>query len=415
MKTNVERMLRAPFDSFFETLSADFTARYGDQKNVSERHKFCQQQVKRYRDKLISKLTDSSPEAMQEVFLKGEEYRVQLVSGFADAVAPRLFWQAGTLIGFTEAMSEQNGCLGIITSEESFLTETLLIPKPDQELFLRCWDQGDYNRTVSKKISNVRKPTLPMMMLVQDVVGHALFSNKYINSKGATARFLTYWASSRDIIQLYNVPRLPNKQKTAKVNAEEVYKDKITKLITRSWQLRKKGSFIGIKLDEEAKNILADFRSKLHLKLCSGEFDFLADWLRKAHGFLVRLAGDIHCWNNPECPECSPIKGSEMKAAVELMLILEEHACYSFSPNEVAMCEDAKLILRYIKNHSNLPIWFDSCKFYQNIRGIDAKRVSIALEYMERWNQLAAVPKKRGGHFVILNPKIHEFLMANNV
>jgi len=166
MKTYLERLIRAPFDNFYKAINEEFTTRYGGAKILKERIKSCQQEADRYRKKLTSKLETPTPEEIQKIFLQVEEYKAKLISGFADAVPPRLLWQSGTPKGLSEALSEQNGCLGVITSEESFITENLLTGKPDQELFLRCWDQGDYNRTVKNNITAVHKPTLPMLMIV---------------------------------------------------------------------------------------------------------------------------------------------------------------------------------------------------------------------------------------------------------
>ena len=105
----------------------------------------------------------------------------------------------------------------------------------------------------------------------------------------------------------------------------------------------------------------------------------------------------------------------EIKAAEALLANLECHAIYSFSPNEVACCEDARRILRYLKKRMYWPDFFDSSEFSQNIRGLDSAKVATALLLTEQLHQIIAIPKKRSGFYVIPHPRLREFLMMNNI
>lgn len=423
MKTAIVNSLKRPFVAFQERLENEYADRFITPEVVEERKKFFKKErTKRLKEEL-AKLNDNerySVEKVKEAQHIAENYYQSLTSDLREAVYPRLFWTDGSMKGLADVLAEQNGCLGVMESEEKFFTDHLLKHNPDVKLFLKGWDQGQYRRTVTGKDVVVKRTTLPILFTVQYSVGNALFSHKELLGRGALARFLTYWTPSTQPTrnQLFNPLGLIGVAQSSMYNsnnAYETYCKKINILLERSWSLRKQGKFIEIPLSPDAKEVLGVARAQFESKLGNPDLQFMEDWLGKAHGFLLRIAGDIHCWNNPESPESFPITRSEMEVATEFVRVLEEHASYSFSPNEVAMCEDAKLILRYIKNHPNHPIWFDSSIFYQNIRGIDAKRVSIALEYMERWNQLVAIPKKRGGHFVILHPQLVMYLLNNNI
>lgn len=422
MKTFIERQIKAPFHKFEKKLEEEFSSSFLDEKAVKDRLKFCATKAKKYLGSLMSKLGDDpSPQEIKDVYRQAEKYHCELKAGFADAIAPRIFWQAGTMKGLAGAMSEQHGCIGIIVSEESFLTENLLCSHPDQELFLRGWDQGTYNRTVEGKIREVRKTSLPILMIVQNVVGTMLFSHKHLSTRGAASRFLTYWVPSgpRRELAPSSTAYLPGYDSDATLRGTlsifDRYCSRIEKLLHRSWDARKEDRFIEIKLSPEAKKFLHDKQGEFECKRNSQEYEFLADWLGKAHGFLLRIAGDIHCWSHPEYPENSPITVEEIRAADELLRILSIHAEYSFSPNGVSMLEDIKKIIRYVKKLSPFPVYVDSCIFYQNIRGLNANKVANALECMERLNQLRVIPKKRSGSFVIFHPNLYCFLTANKI
>jgi len=423
MKTAIISSLRAPFEEFQVKLRKEYADRYITPEVVKKRKKAFEEEKKRRLNEELAKLKGdarNSIEKVKEAYLVAEEFYRSLTADITEAIYPRLFWSSGTMKGLAGAMAEQKGCLGVMESEETFLDENLLKSKPDIELFLKGWDQGQYQRTVDGKNVLVNNASLPILFAIQNNVGNELFSNKRLAGRGALARFLTYWVPSphqtvnQSLYPFGLIKAAPRFQSNSN-HAYETYCKKVSLLLERSWTLRKEGRFIEISLGPEAKEFLEVARLSFESKLGNPYLEFMADWLGKAHGFLLRIAGDIHCWNNPESPESSPITRTEMEAANEFVRVLEAHAGYSFSPNEVAMCEDAKLILRYIKNHPNPPIWFESRIFYQNIRGIDAKRVSIALEHMERWNQLVAIPKKRSGHFVILHPQLFAYLLNNTI
>lgn len=420
MKSAVINTLKAPFEEVQLMLEEEYADRFIDQDTVNERRKEFAAEKRRYLKAELSKLVGAdrdSPEKVKNTHLKAEKFYRSLTADLSNANFPRLFWSSGTMKGLAGAMSAQNGCLSVMESEDTFLVENLLIPHPDQELFLRGWDQGKYHRTVKGSDIIVDRTSLPVLLAVQNAVGNELFSHKRLAGRGALARFLTYWVPDHQ----YLTPRydglitITRRDYTRPKLAYEEYRRKIRTLLERSWRLRKEGSFIEIPLSPEAKAHLLDAQRCFEFKRQLPDFEFLASWLGKAHGFLLRIAGDIHCWNNPDAPESAPISLDEINAANTLLKNLESHAAYSFSPNEVACCEDVRIILRHLKKRMRWPVFFDSSEFSQNNRGLDSAKVANALHLMEKLNQIIAVPKKRSGFYVIPHPRLREFLAVNNI
>lgn len=428
MKSAIITSLRAPFEEFQSELEEKYAELFIDQEAIKQRKKDFKAEKRRRLKTELDKLVGAdreNPEKVRDAYKVADEFYRDLEAGLSKVTYPRLFWSSGTMKGLAGVLAAQNDCLGVMESEDTFLVENLLTPRPEQELFLKGWDQGLYQRTVSGKDVIVKNTTLPTLLAVQHTVGNELFSHKRLAGRGALARFLTYWVPNHQ----YHAPlysdscpthiggliTITRRDYTRPKLAYEEYRRKIRTLLKRSWRLRKEGSFIEIPLSTEAKDHLQDSQRLFEFKRGQRDFEFLADWLGKAHGFLLRIAGDIHCWNNPEAPETSPISVYEMEAAKALLMNLEHHAEYSFSPNEVACCEDARRILRELKRWSTWPSYFDSAQFNQGDRGLLSAKIANALMLMQSLNQLIAIPKKRSGFYVIPHPRLREFLAVNNI
>ena len=253
----------------------------------------------------------------------------------------------------------------------------------------------------------VKNASFPLLLIIQPGVARNLFSNKQLNIKGVLARFLCYWTPSQQHQE--GIVEIVSAQKHKKFILEN-YQNKIYQLLKRSCNFRKERKFIEIPLTSEAEDFLREKKRHYEKLMERSEYEFLSDWLGKAHGFLLRITGDIHCWNNPEAPELTPITKSEMLDAASLLDNLQKHAEYSFCPSQIAACEDAKRILLYFKYHKNIYPFFDSCILYQNIRGLNSVKVNIALNLMSQLYYIALIPKRRGGFFFFFYPNLHNFI-----
>ena len=414
MKTSVVTALKKPHDDFQNELENDFILNQLDKETLKERKRLYKKEKERFLKEKLTKLTGEkrySPDEVRRAHDEAERYYNKLSAGLKSTTCPRLFWQAGTMKGLADLMAEQNGYIGVMDSEDTFLEENFLCTHPDSTLFLRGWDCATYQRTVYGKEIIVKNASFPLLLIIQPGVARNLFSNKQLNIKGVLARFLCYWTPSQQ--QEKNIIGT-----AARINKEsllEGYQNKIHQLLQRSWNLRKERKFIELPLTPEAEDFLREKKRYYEELMERSEYEFLSDWLGKAHGFLLRITGDIHCWNNPEAPELTPITRYEMEDAASLLDNLQKHAEYSFCPNQIAACEDAKRILSYLKRHQNIYPFFDSCILYQNIRGLDSVKVNIALDLMSQLYHVALIPKKRGGFFVVPHPSLHNFIYKNKL
>lgn len=299
MKTAIINSLRFPFDEFQVKLRKEYSARFIEPEVIKKRKKDFEKDAKRRLKEELAKLKGddrNSIEKVKEAHLIAEEYYQSLTADLTEAIYPQLFWSSGTMKGLAGMMAEQNGCLGVMESEDTFLNENLLTSKLDIEIFLKGWDQGQYHRSVDGKNVLVNNASLPILFAIQNTVGNELFSNKRLSGRGALARFLTYWVPAQkptekrsfNPLGLIGVAQSTMHNSN---NAYETYCKKINILLDRSWSLRKQGKFIEIPLSPGAKEVLGVARAEFESKLSNPDFQFMEDWLGKAHGFLLRIAG----------------------------------------------------------------------------------------------------------------------------
>ena len=410
MKTSVITALKKPHNDFQNELENDFILNHLDKETLKERKRLYKKEKERFLKEKLTKLTGEnrySPDEVRRAHEEAERYYNKLSAGLKTTTCPRLFWQAGTMKGLADLMAEQNGYIGVMDSEDTFLEENFLCTHPDSTLFLRGWDCATYQRTVHGKEIIVKNASFPLLLIIQPGVARNLFSNKQLNIKGVLARFLCYWTPSQQHQE--GIVEIVSAQKHKKFILEN-YQNKIYQLLKRSCNFRKERKFIEIPLTSEAEDFLREKKRHYEKLMERSEYEFLSDWLGKAHGFLLRITGDIHCWNNPEAPELTPITKSEMLDAASLLDNLQKHAEYSFCPSQIAACEDAKRILLYFKYHKNIYPFFDSCILYQNIRGLNSVKVNIALNLMSQLYYIALIPKRRGGFFFFFYPNLHNFI-----
>lgn len=351
-----------------------------DQQNIELNRNY--NQIKRYE----TQATDEAFEKAINLQIKCreiEENQVKYLRLITDDCTPE---------ALTSLLADNNGKISIISAEGGIFdiisgkyAKSISI---DTLLKAHCGDPIRVDRK-GRESEYIQKPTITVLLSIQESVLEGLMKNETFRGRGLTARFL------------YCKPTSPigtRKFKTKPIS-EDVrlqYKNLIFKLL----DLSQGDNIKVIKLSSEALEIFEVFYNWIEQQLV-GDLEFMSDWAGKLSGTCLRLSGILHLmdYTNIE-KENFIISEAVMKKAIEISKYFLEHSKYAYTIMGVDKeIQKAKLIVEKLKKQTETQFKrheifkLSRSSNIQNVQDIE-QTLQILLEY--GYIRELPIPERKG-------------------
>ncbi len=197
---------------------------------------------------------------------------------------------------------------------------------PNLNIWLKSWSGESV--TVDRRTSDtiyVESPALTLCLMIQPEVLYDIGNKPGFRGRGLLGRFLYVLPESR--LGKRCIETVPISCAT-----EKRYSDMLLRLVEASWKVEENNRKVSnqITLSREARRHWIQFAEYIESKLGpDGPFAYMTDWAGKLQGQAIRLAGLYHVAQTP-WPASVPIAQDTMDSALELALILAEHARIAF-------------------------------------------------------------------------------------
>lgn len=212
--------------------------------------------------------------------------------------------------GKISIMSAEGGIFNILNGQYS---KSVSI---DTFLKAHCGDSIRVDRK-GRESESIDKPTMTVLLAVQDIVLEGIMSNDTFKGRGLNARFLYCNPISTLGARKFNTEKMP------KIIEE------INKLICKLLKLPNTESPTILKLSTEALEELENFHNWLEPQLVD-ELEFMQDWAGKLEGTCLRIAGILHCMEYSNISSCCFISADTIKKAIEISKYFLEHSKYDY-------------------------------------------------------------------------------------
>jgi len=249
-------------------------------------------------------------------------------------------------------------------------------------------------------------PCLTMGLSPQPEVLRGLIDKPGFRGKGLLARFFYFLPKSN----------LGNRGLDSKPVPEALkagYQDLIYRLldITPGEDKHGKRQPYNLNLSGTAYQMWADFYMANENELREGgRFEHLTDWAGKLPGAVIRIAGLLHCAENPVQPWTRDISPGTMQAALGLAACFADHALIAFGlMGADRAIEDAQKVWRWVeKNRSDV---FTKRDCFNALKGSFSRVSDIEgpLKVLEERNYIQSTTKQTGGRPSVqytVNPEI---------
>lgn len=401
-KSAFVKALRSPHEKFLNEKQAEYHSRYsGLESKRDSKKRFYTSAIKyvsaNQLNRYSSEMLESNPELVQQASENVAAFQEKISADLPVIPAsPELFWDNGTMKGLLDQMANQGGCVGIMEAEGGFLLDALSKKNIALTTFLKAKDMEWASDIVIGRKAVVRAAALPMLFVVQPAVYEELYTKKHLSNRGGLARFLPYFIQNTSE-ENYGSPS----------SMHEVYSHKINKMLRENFTQESNREIHEIEVDKAAYNLICDFERAIddEIRYCSNEA--FISFLQKLHGSAVRIAGDIHCWNNPEAPHEVLLSEKEMMLGINIAQALKEHARLAFSPELLMRAKNAQEIARFILRRDL--VWANyltSTYLAQHIRDMDKADIIPALQLLEQSGMIRLIPRKKGAYNFIVNPNL---------
>lgn len=258
---------------------------------------------------------------------------------------------------------------------------------PNIEVLLKAHD-GDNVRVdrIGRAHEKIEEPALTIGLTVQPSVIEGLAGKKQFRDRGLVGRILFS-------LPLSKVGRRDSDPAPLPETVEAEYADRVMKL---GMDASERDEALRLDLSPEAYAVLIDLMDELEPELGpGGDFEFMADWVNKLLGRMVRVAGLLHVAENGVCEDRTTIDASTVRSAVAIARYFLQHAVAAF--DLMAMDEtmaDADRILRWIESESVTD--FSARDSFNAVRGTVKKmdRMNTALDILVDHNLIRPLPEE---------------------
>lgn len=309
----------------------------------------------------------------------------------------KLICKGGTWKGIERSMQTQGGTQAILSSDSNFLVNLFMEPC---DIFLQAHTQEKYNRVTHRKVIEIPRPALPMVLLTQPSQAKILYKNEKIKLNGLLNRMIPFFHTRHGF----------SSEKIVDSKCHQIFINKVKTLLSKFFSQNHDANRLVLNLDDRAKKLLYDFEKEISNSIELAKWG--EGWLSKLHGQAIRFAADIHCWNNPTDPGAKIISDVEMNQGIYLARCAMPHACFAFSPFGLCTMYDAKRILSSLYRINDLlaqnNILFRGTSSLDIARrtGISHERAKNGLRYLENCNYLIAYDDGSPTLRIALHPRI---------
>lgn len=312
-----------------------------------------------------------------------------------DSTEKTMFISSFTLTQFAQTLSEQGEAISIAESEGDLLK----ILKDDElvALLLRSYSGEPWTRQSTRSKVSLSKPSVQIMLLLQELAGSQLFNSpKWVNN-GLAARFLPLFSSN-------------HVQKLSLHTDMKQYKCRVLNVLKQFHTLDPNREIYTIGVEDDA---LVEIKS-FHQEMLSFQCQFPEDahaFIKRAHGHAVRLALAYHIWIWSK-PHKAKITIHEMQVGIAIIRNLLPHILYAYSPCGFRSLSLAKAIednLRKISQREWEHFLHEgiSATEIQKRLGKHAEPIRNALELLQQHNYVRIYDKGDTKHNVILHPNFY--------
>lgn len=222
----------------------------------------------------------------------------------------------------TSLLADNKGRLSIISAEggifDMITGKYAKVPSIDTLLKSHCGDPIRVDRK-GRPTEIIEKPTITILLAIQENVLEGLILNDTLRGKGLTARFL--YCKPKSALGTRNFQTLPIPEET-----KEQYK----KLIYKFLSLPIKETPKLLTLSDEANHIIEEFFYWLEPQLAE-ELSFMGDWAGKLVGTCLRIAGILHLTDYSNIKNDNNIISAEtMEKAIIISKYFLEHSKYAY-------------------------------------------------------------------------------------
>lgn len=277
----------------------------------------------------------------------------------------------------TSLLADNDGKISIISAEGGIFDilngqyNSKSTASIDTFLKAHCGDTIRVDRK-GRESEYIEKPTMTVLLAVQDTVLEGLMSNDIFRGKGLNARFLYCNPTSKLGTRNF---------KTEKISSivEEEYK----KLIYNLLQLPNTEKPIILKLSAEANKELENFYNWIEPQLVD-KLDFMADWAGKLVGACLRIAGILHCMEYSNITYSCSVSINTMKKAIDISRYFLEHSKYAYMlMGTDKETQKAKYILKKLKKREDLPLKLKRNEIATLCRSKDIKNANDIIKALD--------------------------------
>lgn len=240
--------------------------------------------------------------------------------------------------GKISIMSAEGGIFNILNGQYS---KSVSI---DTFLKAHCGDSIRVDRK-GRESENIDKPTMTVLLAVQDIVLEGIMSNDTFKGRGLNARFLYCNPISTVGARKFNTDKF-----------SKILEDEYNQLIYKLLKIPNEEKTKILKLCNEANKELEIFYNWLEPQLVD-ELEFMADWAGKLVGACLRIAGILHCMEYSNITTGCLVSSDTIKKSIEISKYFLEHAKYAYMlMGADKETQKAKYILKKLEKQDKMSI-----------------------------------------------------------
>ncbi len=307
-------------------------------------------------------------------------------------------------------MSEHDGVMSILSAEGGVFDiiggrYSNGIPNLDLYLQSHSGDPVKVDRG-SREPVYLDHPALSLGLSPQPDVLRGLVDKPGFRGRGLLARFLY-------LLPKTNLGYRKLESEPVSGNVENEYCELVYSLLDIEQAVDEQGEKIPyiLKLSNKAYQEWLEFARVVEKDLREGgRFEYITDWAGKLPGAAARIAGLLHCAENPYQPWAERISLETMQRSLELASIFSSHALIAFDMMGADKAlEQARKIWRWVER--NRYHTFSKRDCFNALQGTFHKVVNMdeALKVLQERNYIQEIQQKTGGRPSIncnVNPEL---------
>lgn len=284
-------------------------------------------------------VTPEDIELLKEYVHAHVESEELALADYEPIVEKKIILDNATPAGLIQAADENGESINIVSAEGDVVGK--LLNKNDDrfiKLVMRGYDHEEYSYQKYRKTYKFIRPSVSMMLLMQNDIAMKLYRSEYLNDIGFTNRIIPWIFSHityRSMLDKFEpMPDILQK-----------YNAKIKYLLDRFYTQNRNSGFCTVNIDRHLKNTVKDYLDDMQRH--AARMNYGRGWFAKAGARAIRLACAIHFWNS-DTPCDKPINIDELRVGAELVNIISRHVDFIYSPQGMAAIKPAKKIMEFI-------------------------------------------------------------------